>query len=169
MKNKISSPSQRKNTTLCFLVRNDQVLLAMKKRDFGKGKWNGVGGKVIPPETPEQAAIRETKEEVNSEPIRMEQVSLLTFDYPHAPEGKDWDQTCYVYVITEWVGEPSESDEMMPKWFPKTELPFDTMWPDDPYWLPKILEGKKITAHFTFDAQFAIIDSNIKEGLRNNI
>ena len=35
-----------KKTTLCFLLKNDEVLLAMKKRGFGVGKWNGVGGKL---------------------------------------------------------------------------------------------------------------------------
>ena len=49
-------------TTLCFLINNSQVLLAMKKRGFGVGKWNGTGGKVIGDESVEQAAKRETKE-----------------------------------------------------------------------------------------------------------
>ena len=30
-----------KLSTLCFCVRGDSVLLAMKKRGFGGGKWNG--------------------------------------------------------------------------------------------------------------------------------
>jgi hypothetical protein len=34
-----------KITTLCFCLKNDLVLLAMKKRGFGTGKWNGYGGK----------------------------------------------------------------------------------------------------------------------------
>lgn len=33
-------------TTLCLLKRNDEILLAMKKRGFGTGKYNGVGGKI---------------------------------------------------------------------------------------------------------------------------
>ena len=32
-------------TTLCFLIRGDEVLLGMKKRSFGAGKWNGIGGR----------------------------------------------------------------------------------------------------------------------------
>lgn len=34
------------------------VLLGMKKRGFGAGKWNGFGGKVQPGETIEEAARR---------------------------------------------------------------------------------------------------------------
>lgn len=33
-----------KKVTIVFLVRDDKILLAMKKRGFGEGKWNGVGG-----------------------------------------------------------------------------------------------------------------------------
>jgi 8-oxo-dGTP pyrophosphatase MutT (NUDIX family) len=38
----------------------------MKKRGFGEGRWNGVGGKVEPGESIEAALIREAKEEVNT-------------------------------------------------------------------------------------------------------
>lgn len=34
-------------TTLNFLIKDSQILLAMKKRSFGKDKWNGVGGKTL--------------------------------------------------------------------------------------------------------------------------
>ena len=50
--------------TLCFLTNNDKILLAMKKRGFGVGKWNGVGGKIKKEESIEQAVQRETKEEI---------------------------------------------------------------------------------------------------------
>lgn len=41
----------------------DQILLGMKKRGFGMGKWNGFGGKVEPGETIEEGALREMAEE----------------------------------------------------------------------------------------------------------
>ena len=50
--------------TVVFLIRENQVLLAMKKRGFGEGKWNGVGGKLDPGETVEQALVRECQEEI---------------------------------------------------------------------------------------------------------
>lgn len=34
--------------TLLFLRKDGRILLAMKKRQFGTGKWNGVKGKVEP-------------------------------------------------------------------------------------------------------------------------
>ncbi len=44
--------------TLLFVLRPGQVLLGMKKRGFGKGRWNGFGGKVHKGESIEEAAIR---------------------------------------------------------------------------------------------------------------
>ena len=36
----------KKVMTLVYIRNEDKVLLGMKKRGFGKGKWNGFGGKV---------------------------------------------------------------------------------------------------------------------------
>ena len=54
---------KRKVLTLVFLRREGEVLLGMKKRGFGEGKWNGFGGKVEAGETIVEAAAREVKEE----------------------------------------------------------------------------------------------------------
>ncbi|MDR0650832.1 MAG: NUDIX domain-containing protein [Candidatus Peribacteria bacterium] len=52
-------------TTLVFLFNlQGQLLLAMKKRGFGVGKWSGPGGKVEEGESISQAAVREVEEEV---------------------------------------------------------------------------------------------------------
>ena len=44
--------------TLLFVIESDRVLLGMKKRGFGAGRWNGFGGKVDRDETIEEAAKR---------------------------------------------------------------------------------------------------------------
>jgi hypothetical protein len=33
-------------TTLLLLIKNNKIMLALKKRGFGEGKFNGVGGKL---------------------------------------------------------------------------------------------------------------------------
>lgn len=48
----------RKLLTLVLVVQPGRVLLGMKKRGFGAGKWNGFGGKVQTGESIEQAARR---------------------------------------------------------------------------------------------------------------
>lgn len=44
--------------TLTFVVDAGKILLGMKKRGFGAGRWNGFGGKVDPGESIEEAAKR---------------------------------------------------------------------------------------------------------------
>ncbi len=49
-----------------FLVLSQEkkeILLGMKKRGFGKGKWNGFGGKVSQNESVLEGAQRELQEE----------------------------------------------------------------------------------------------------------
>ncbi|MCP5842996.1 NUDIX domain-containing protein, partial [Klebsiella pneumoniae] len=65
--------------TLLFLRRDDELLLAMKKRGFGAGKWNGVGGKIEAGETIEDALVRECQEEINVTPLNWQAVAELDF------------------------------------------------------------------------------------------
>ena len=37
--------------TLAFIKETSRILLGYKKRGFGKGRWNGFGGKVMAGET----------------------------------------------------------------------------------------------------------------------
>jgi len=139
-----------KITTLCFLQTETDLLLAMKKRGFGEGKLNGIGGKVQGDETPEQALVREAFEEieVTLEEDKLEKVAVIYFNFETKSE---WNQECHVYFVSEWEGEPTETEEMRPEWFSKDALPFNKMWPDDIHWLPKVLAGEKVRCEFFFD------------------
>lgn len=44
--------------TLALIQSNGNILLGMKKRGFGVGRWNGFGGKVHSDETVLEAAKR---------------------------------------------------------------------------------------------------------------
>ncbi len=148
-------------TTLCLLKREDKILLAMKKRGFGAGKYNGVGGKIEVSETPEEAMLRETKEEISVIPTRYEKVGLLSFDEFY--KGEKTNLVLHLYIAYEWQGIPKESEEMIPKWFSIKDIPYDQMFIDDSYWLPLILEGRKIAAYFDFDEEWNLLSKDIKE------
>ena len=151
-----------KQTTLCLLIKDSKILLAMKKRGFGVGRWNGTGGKFDPEKGDKNildAAIRETKEEIGVEIKNPEKVGFYHFRFPHKPE---WDQDVHLFLAKEWVGEPSESEEMMPAWFSLDEIPYEKMWADDIYWLPRILKGEKLEADFIFKEGDQISGYNIK-------
>lgn len=148
-----------KQATLCFLVKDGEVLLAMKKRGFGVDKYNGVGGKKNENETIEEAAVREAKEEIGVTIKSLQKVATLDFFFN---ENKDWDQQVIVFLVNDWKGVPKESEEMAPKWFKYLDIPYSRMWKDDLYWLPHILKGKKLTGEFTFGGNEEIIDYKIK-------
>ena len=134
----------------------------MKKRGFGKGRFNGVGGKVEEgKETIEECAIRETKEEINVTVSNLIKVSELEFRFKNNPA---WDQMVHVYLTEKWTGEPKESEEVSPKWFMVNEIPFETsMWPDDKFWLPEVLKGNLIKASFVFGDNDVILSKEVNK------
>lgn len=149
--------------TLVFLIKpaERKILLAMKKRGFGVGKWNGVGGKQHDNETIKEAAIREADEEilVKIKAVDLTQVAAIDFYF----EGKkEFDQQVHVFFAENWQGDPTESEEMKPEWYSYKTLPFDKMWIDDIHWLPRALAGEKLKAKFVFDESGSrIISQNI--------
>ena len=147
-----------KHMTLLFLLREDkkEVLLAMKKRGFGEGKWNGVGGKVEEGETVEQAVIREAQEEIG---VGVDETYLThrgQIEFVFASPNETH-LLVHVFTATQWEGTPSESEEMKPEWYSFDSVPYTDMWVDDPYWLPQMLEGKNINATFNFNTDGSAI------------
>lgn len=142
-----------KPTTLVFLIKRNEsglisaICLAYKKRGLGAGRFNGVGGKLEPGETVEQAALREVKEEIGVAAKTLSKRAELTFLFPAKPE---WDQLVSVYLCESWDGEPVESEEMRPQWFTMESIPYSEMWADDIYWLPLVLEEKAVKGTFSF-------------------
>lgn len=138
--------------SLVFLYKPNEkeILLAMKKRRFGVGKWNGTGGKLEANENVRDSAIRETEEEITvkikDEDLR--QVATLDFFFK---DNEEWDQRAVVFFVETWEGEPKETEEMEPRWFKINELPYENMWADDIHWLPRVLKGEKVHATFKFN------------------
>lgn len=139
-----------RNATLVLPMREGAMLLAMKKRGFGAGRWNGMGGKPHEGESIPAAAVRELKEEIGLQikEIDLEPCATLDFFFENR---SDWDQRVHVFFVRRWTGSPTESEEMRPQWFPLGEIPFDAMWPDDRHWLPFVLAEKSVNAQFFFD------------------
>lgn len=147
--------------TLLLLRSGETILLAMKKRGFGEGKWNGVGGKLEPGENLEDALVRETIEEIGVTPTSWRPVAELDF-VQDAETENPWHMFVYAYICDNWEGEPTESEEMMPKWFHIQDIPYGDMWDDDEFWLPQVLEGKKLVGKFTFDIDDKMLTHSIQ-------
>lgn len=139
-----------KQTTLCYPIKDGKVLLAMKKRGFGIGKWNGPGGKNQEGEDMEQTCRRETKEEIGVDLEGLEHRGVIEFIVESKPE---WNQICSIFVASGVIGEPLESDEMKPAWFALEAVPYTEMWADDPIWLPGVLSGGNVSMRIFFDEE----------------
>lgn len=145
-----------KQATLCYLFRDSEVLLGMKKVRFGAGKWNGFGGKVEVGEAVENAVVREVKEEsgIIVHATSLKKVAVLQFYFAENPIFE-----CHVFTAHEFSGEPQENEEMAPSWFSLDKLPYKDMWPSDLYWLPAVLAGDTIEAVCHFDADGKVVNA----------
>ena len=151
----------RKILTLVFIHQNNQLLLGMKKRGFGQGKWNGAGGKVEPGETIAEGAQRELQEEFGVTATDPEQIGILFFEFDHQYEERLLE--CHVFKSNGLTGQLGETEEMKPQWFHVDQIPYGDMWPDDQYWFPHMLQGKKFAAHFMFSDFNTIVKHEIKD------
>lgn len=146
--------------TLVLIIRNEQILLGMKKRGFGMGRWNGFGGKVEEGETIEEAAKRETFEECGVTITQMEWVGVHEFEFAN----KLGDiLEVHVFRADNWSGEIKETEEMRPQWFTIDAIPYDEMWPDDIHWLPVFLAGKKFRTRFLFGENDTVLENEVRE------
>ncbi|MGH3295289.1 MAG: 8-oxo-dGTP diphosphatase [Trebonia sp.] len=144
------------STCLCLLTRTGgdgaaEVLLGYKKTGFGTGKIVALGGHVEPGESAAEAAAREVKEEsdIRVAPGSLTAAAHLTFVFPAHPS---WDMEVEIFTTANWSGEPAESGEIRPQWYPVAALPFDRMWQDAAQWLPRVLAGERLSATFTYAA-----------------
>lgn len=160
IKERFSSETLRQ-ATLCFLLEENKILLAMKKRGFAAGKWNGSGGKPKPEDKNiEATAKREMSEETMVTPRKLKKVAVLNFYFSNK---NDWNQQVIVFLTHNWSGTPTETEEMAPKWFDIHEIPYGQMWEDDPLWLPKVLDGKIVEGNFLFDENQKMLEHEVKE------
>jgi 8-oxo-dGTP pyrophosphatase MutT (NUDIX family) len=121
-------------TTIVFPYNAHGILLGMKKRGFGEGWWNGFGGKLEAGEEYEDAAKRETMEEVGLQIKNLLHIADLAFYF------NDKLGVVSKAYTAEFRGSPIETDEMRPAFFADNELPYKEMWPADKLWIPKALE-----------------------------
>ncbi|XP_076228810.1 oxidized purine nucleoside triphosphate hydrolase [Nomia melanderi] len=150
--------SMRKIFSLVFVRKATNILLGLKKRGFGKDKWNGFGGKVESGETILQGALRELKEECGLSAEDLRKIGILEFEF----EGNNTLLEVHVFETYQYSGEITESEEMRPKWYNIKDIPFKQMWPDDEYWFPYMLREELFKGYFLYRGQDLILKHNIE-------
>lgn len=108
-------------------------------------------------ETIPGAASRELFEEtgVKIPPEKLEKYGLFHFSFHNKPE---WDQDVTLFVAKNYRWGIEETEEMKPEWFDTDKIPFDKMWEDDKYWMPRVLKWEKVEYDFSFDEDGKIME-----------
>lgn len=155
------SPVSPYQVCVAFLLRERadgsvEVLLGRKKTGLGSGNIVGLGGKVEPGESALEAIVREIEEESSLvvAPADLVEMGLVKFAFPYR---ENWSQDSTVFVTRRWSGEPQESDEVSPAWYPLDALPLEHMWDDAKHWLPAVLAGERVLGDFTFGEDCATV------------
>lgn len=151
--------ASKKVLTLVFVKEPGKVLLGMKKRGFGQGRWNGFGGKVEKGETVVEGAKRELWEECGVTANSLTRVGLINFEFEKDPVL--WE--VHIFKTSDYTGIPTETEEMSPQWYSEDSVPFQQMWPDDHMWYPLMFQNKTFEAYFHFQGIDIILSHWIKE------
>jgi 8-oxo-dGTP diphosphatase len=139
-----------KLATLCYIRHKGKTLMLhriKKKNDMHQGKWNGLGGKLEPGETPEECVIREVREEsglIIKSPVMK---GFLTF--PGFDGFDDW--YVFVYVVDNFEGEMIDSNEGVLKWIPDGDLEKLEVWEGDRMFMKWILQPHFFSAKFLYE------------------
>ena len=146
--------------TVAIVYRHPQILLGMKKKKLGAGRYNGFGGGMEENDRDiYDTAIRETKEESGITLLDPERVGRILFSF----QSDEQDHDVHFFRARRYSGIPRETDEMTAKWFNIQEIPYGQMWSGDKYWLPLLLEDKMFLGEFLFNSEHEIVEHRLKE------
>lgn len=135
------------NTTLCYIIRGDEVLMlhrVKKQKDINKDKWIGVGGKFEGTESPEECLLREVYEETGLTLTSWQCRGVITFSTEDS--GGVFGEFMYLFTADGFEGQLKDCDEGELKWvsrefldsLPKWEgdqIFLDLLWKNAPFFL----------------------------------
>ena len=135
--------------TLCYIKKNNQTLMlhrVKKENDIHKNKWNGLGGKLIPGESPEECVKREIKEESGLNIKTPNLKGIITF--PKFDNIEDW--LVFVFTANKFKGNLIDSDEGNLEWIDNSELLNLNIWEGDKIFIPWLSKNKFFSAKFYY-------------------
>ncbi len=147
----------QQNSTLIYLENESGEYLMLhrvkKKNDINHDKWIGVGGGFEHGESPEECALRETREETGLTLTDYRFRGIVTFDC----EGQE---TLYMHLFTAtgWTGELTDCDEGDLEWVPKEKVYALPIWEGDKIFF-RLLEEERpfFSLKLSYDAENVLV------------
>jgi 8-oxo-dGTP diphosphatase len=101
------------------IERNNQILICQRRRGQAHElKWEFPGGKLESGETPEEALIRELREELAIEAVPDKEITRYEYAYPGRPP------ILLIFIqVVSFAGEPRNQVFEQMKWEPRERLP----------------------------------------------
>jgi 8-oxo-dGTP diphosphatase len=139
-----------KLATLCYVRKEGHTLMihrVKKENDIHIGKWNGLGGKFEPGESPEDCVIREVLEESG---LRIRNPSIKGFlSFPNFAYNEDW--YAFVFIADNYEGDLIEPPEGNLRWVRNDELLKLNLWEGDLFFLPWLDRPGFFSAKFSYE------------------
>jgi 8-oxo-dGTP diphosphatase len=135
--------------TLCYIDDGNKTLMmhrVKKANDMHEGKWNGLGGKLIPGESPEECVIREVLEESGLIIKQPKLRGVITF--PKFDEIDDW--LVFVFSSDNYEGELVECDEGVLEWIDNKKVLDLNLWEGDKVYMKWFNQDKFFSAKFNY-------------------
>ncbi len=101
--------------TLCFITRDDQILMLYRRNPPNQGLWNGVGGRLEEGESARECVLREVREETGFLLPDVHFAGILTWDGFETPPGG-----LYIFTAAAPEGEPVACLEGPLEWKPRS-------------------------------------------------
>lgn len=135
--------------TLCYVQKDGRTLMMHRNKkpgDVHRGKWNGLGGKMDPGESPEECVIREIREESGLILLEPRLRGVLTF--PAFKPGEDW--LVFVFTADRFDGSLGACAEGELEWIPDEKLLSLPLWEGDRTFLPWLAKKEFFSGKFTY-------------------
>ncbi len=135
--------------SLCYVKKGGRTLMmhrTKKPNDIHEGKWNGLGGKFNPGESPDDCVVREVKEESGLSIKNPKLCGVLTF--PKFDGQNDW--LVFVYVARTFSGRLTDCNEGHLEWIPDRKVLKLPLWEGDRHFLKWLARGRFFSGKFLY-------------------
>ena len=126
--------SKKLQVVAAIICKDNRIFATQRGYGEFKGQWEFPGGKVEPGETPEEALVREIKEELDTEIAVAKYIHTVEYDYPTF----HLSMRCYLCKIV--VGKLVLKEHESAKWLTKDNIDSLNWLPADQELIPIIKE-----------------------------